>query len=102
MEDSQIGMLKLEDYSCDISPCNGTQEVIRSTYAFAFVTQIAQFTDKDVNEDTQIVGIKVLLRVYRGEEEVENLEDKERDAKRVWTSICRPRIDQIISRPSEE
>lgn len=39
--------------------------------------QVEQVADHDVDEHAQVVGVEVLVRGRGGEEEVEELEDKE-------------------------
>jgi hypothetical protein len=51
------------------------------TNSFALFGKIGKLSDKDVNEDFEVVGVKVLLRSGRGEEEVKDLEDEQLHAK---------------------
>lgn len=42
--------------------------------SFTLLAQVAELSNKDVDENTQVVGIEVFLRFLRREEEIEDLE----------------------------
>jgi hypothetical protein len=58
------------------------------THSFGFFAEITQFADEHVDEDTEVVRVEVFLCPRRREEEVQDLEDEERYAKRIGSVIC--------------
>jgi hypothetical protein len=79
MEDSEVGVSKLITHSSRRGEGKeqSVDECKRRTNGFAFFGKIGEFSDEDVDEDFEVVGVEVLLRSGCSEKEVEDLEDEQ-------------------------
>lgn len=67
-----------------------------------FVREVEEIADHDVDEDTEIVGVKVFIGCRCGEEEEEKLKDEELEAGFIWklvSNVIIPHIKEILTHP---
>jgi hypothetical protein len=53
---------------------NGLEKIADLTHCLSLVWQIHQFTNEYIQQNPQIIGVEVLLRSRRGEQQIQNLE----------------------------
>lgn len=74
VQDSKVGVSELSELvSCMVGL--GTS----ATHAFALLGQVVELADEDVDEDAEVISVEVLVGPEVGEEQVEDLEDEQRD-----------------------
>lgn len=88
VQHSQIGVFELLVIVVNFSSAQ-RREDRSETHPLALLAQIAQLADENVHEDAEIVRVEVLLCARGGEEEVEDLENEERDAEGVGGAVWR-------------
>lgn len=89
MQHAQVGMLELFPPSkVNVSAQIVAENESHETDPFGIFPQVVQLPDENIDQDAEVVCVKVLLRARSGEQEVEDLEDEQRDAERVWAVVC--------------
>ena len=82
MENAKIRVLQL----LRSSAVRSTSE--QCAYPFTLLAEIAELSNEHIDENAQVVCVEIFLRFLGREEEVEDLEDKQRHAERIRTAVC--------------
>jgi hypothetical protein len=89
VENAKVGMSELKFQPMSehaLKPEQKSKE--KNTDPFGLLGEISKLADKDVDQDTEVVGIKVLVCSRCREEKIEDLENQQGDAKIVLGAAC--------------